>query len=649
MPVCAYRAMDHERRKTEVVDQSEPPALDPAVLESQFPVTMREKLDALPARPGAYLMKDDADGIIYVGKALSLRSRVRSYFQKGAAHGKKIRQMVSKIRDIEWIVTDSELEALILECNLIKKHRPYYNVRLRDDKSYPYICLTTTEAFPRPFFTRKVRFTDGNRYFGPYTDAQAVRDTLKLIRRVFRIPCGFKTGQSRGRPCLYYHIGQCAGVCAGEISEDEYRAIVKDVTLFLEGRQERLLRELQDEMADAADNLFFEKAARLRDEIGAVQKLIERQKVISSAQTDQDVVAIVTDHDAACAQMFFIRGGKLIGQESFALLGASSDALCDNVQEFVKRYYQDATYVPREVLLQCEIAEMDIIGSWLGRKGGRKVKLISPRRGEKRRLVEMAETNAALALKQMEEKLASDRTLNEGALLELKDALGLPKLPRRIEAYDISNIMGREAVGSMVVFENGLPKKSDYRHFRIRILGDKPDDYAMIHEIVSRRVTGSLRRTQSLAELPDLFVIDGGKGQLNSALDALALAGENVSAVGLAKQYEEIYTPGASEPVRLPRSSPALRLMQRIRDEAHRFAITYHRKLRGKRSRKSLLDDVPGIGPKRRRALIKHFGSLERMRQASAEDLAMAPAMNRKAAETVYAFLHEETGVQGRT
>jgi excinuclease ABC subunit C len=632
--------MDEDKQQ-QTSEPSDALVLDPAVLESRFLVTLKEKLNALPAKPGAYLMKDEAGDFIYIGKAISLKNRVRSYFQRGAAHPERIRQMVSKICDIEWIVTGSELEALVLECNLIKKHRPYYNVRLRDDKSYPYICISMADKFPRPYFTRKPRGR-GDRYFGPYTDAQAVRDTLKLIRRIFRIPCGFKEGQSKGRACLYYHINQCTGVCKGEISEKEYAAVVKDVILFLEGRQEKLLKELQAEMADASERLLFEKAGRLRDEIGAVQKLIERQRVVSSAQTDQDVVAIVTEHDTACAQMFFIRGGKLIGQESFMVVGTSSDALCDNVQEFVKRYYQDATYTPREILLPCEIAEIDIIETWLQQRSGRKVKLISPQRGEKRKLVEMAETNARLVLAQMEAKMASDKTMNEGAVLELKDALGLEKLPHRIECYDISNTMGREAVGSMVVFENGTPKKSDYRHFRIRILGDKPDDYAMMHETITRRATGSLRRSGSAADMPDLIVVDGGKGQLSQALDALRAAGEDVPAVGLAKEFEEIYTPGESEPIRLPRNSPALRLMQRIRDEAHRLAVTYHRKLRAKKSHKSLLDDIPGIGDKRRRALIKHFGSLEHIRKATPEDLAKAPAMNRKAAGAVYAFLHRE-------
>lgn len=602
---------------------------------------LQEKLKSLPPNPGVYLMKDNTGEIIYVGKAVLLRNRVRSYFQRGATHSEKVRQMVAKIADIEWIVTDSELEALILECNLIKKYRPYYNVRLRDDKSYPYICLTVTEKFPRPFFTRKVK-NDGNRYFGPFTDAQAVRDTLRLIRRVFHIPCGLKEPDPRGRPCLYYHLGQCAGVCNASISEKDYRAIVKDVVLFLEGRQDKLLRELQAQMARAAENLLFEKAARLRDEVAAVQKLIERQKVVSGARTDQDVVALVTSHGAAIAQMFFIRGGKLIGQESFALAGVSSDALCEDVQEFVKRYYQDAAYIPREVLLQCEIAEMGIIETWLQQKRGTSVHLMSPQRGEKRRLVEMAETNAKLVMERMEAKIAADDAITEGTLIELQQVLGLEEPPRRIECYDISNTMGQEAVGSMVVFEDAQPKKSDYRHFRIRILGDKPDDYAMMNEVVSRRLTGGLRKTKALAQLPNLILLDGGKGQLNEALDAMKMAGESVPAAGLAKEFEEIYTPGASDPIRLPRHSGALRLLQRIRDEAHRFAVTYHRSLRGKKSKRSLLDDVPGIGEKRRKELLKHFGSLERMRQAGLEDLAKAPSMNRKAAEMLYAFLHSE-------
>ena len=606
-------------------------------------MTLRDKLTSLPAAPGCYLMKAAGGKVVYVGKAKLLRSRVRSYFQRGAELSRRIRRMVAEVCDVETIVTDSELEALILESNLIKKHRPHYNVRLKDDKSYPYICVTMRDRFPRPIFLRKAKidFRDGNRYFGPYTTADAVRETLRLIRRVFRVPCGYKDpAQSKGRACLYCHIGQCLGPCTGAISAEEYAGVIQDVMLFLEGRQEKLLKVLQSQMEDSAERLLFEKAARLRDQVQAVQRVIERQKVVSRTLVDQDAVALVADDGNACAQMLFIRGGKLIGQEHFLLDGASSADLCEAVQEFIRRYYHVAAYVPREILLPCEIAETDVTQSWLCQKRGAKVEILHPVRGEKRKLVELAAKNARTILEQLRRKVEADEAHAAAELSDLKQALGLPALPRRIEAYDISNIMGVEAVGSLVVFENGRSKKSDYRRFKIRYTPERPDDYAMMREVLTRRLTGQLRQTQEFARLPDLIMVDGGRGQLNVAIEVLKSVGEETPVIGLAKEFEEVYKPDAARPLMLPRGSKALLVLQRIRDEAHRFAIEYHRRLRSKRQTRSILLEVPGIGKVRRRALLKHFGSLKRVREASVEELEAAPAMNRTAAEAVYSYLH---------
>lgn len=620
-------------------------SIDELSLERKFSVTLKEKLSTLPTSPGVYIMKNAKGEIIYVGKAVVLKNRVRSYFQKlGKDVSNKVRRMVFDIEDLDWIMTDTELEALILESNLIKKHRPYYNVRLKDDKSYPYICITMNERWPRPIFMRRLKHEgkDGNKYFGPYTDSNSVRETLRLIRRVFHVPCGLKDpSQSKGRACLYHHIGQCLGPCAGAVTEAEYKQTIHEVILFLEGRQETLLKELQAQMEDASERLLFEKAAKLRDQIISVQRIIERQKVLSTAYTDQDVVAITTDNGNAVAQMFFIRGGKLIGQEHFMLEGASSDDMCESVQEFIKQYYQAAAYVPKEILLQCEIGEIDVIESWLRQKRGTKVEIQSPVRGEKRQLVDMAKKNAEMVLEQLRRRMEADDEVAMDELSQLQNALGLPKLPSRIECYDISNIMGTEAVGSLVVFENGKPKKSDYRRFKIKYTPEKPDDYAMMREVLSRRVTGNLRKTEKFAEMPDLLMVDGGRGQLNVAVDIMSFFEEDVPLIGLAKEFEEVYRPELEQPILLPRGSKGLFVLQRIRDEAHRFAIEYHRKLRSKKMTKSILTEVPGVGKTRRSALLKHFGSLKKIKEATLEELEQAPKMNRPAAEAVYNFLRE--------
>ena len=618
--------------------------LDWAVLESKYSVTLREKLTTLPKDPGCYLMKNAAGEIIYIGKAKVLRNRVRSYFQKGADLTRRKQRMVHEIQDMDWIVTDSELEALILESNLIKKHHPTYNVRLRDDKSYPYIAITLSEEWPRVAYARKLRMQpkEKDKYFGPYTDTEAVRETLRLIRRVFRVPCGYRhPEQSKGKACMYYHIGQCTGVCAGKVTKDEYMAVIKDVMAFLEGRREELVDKMLIQMEEAAENLQFEKAARLRDQVQSIQKLIARQKVISTALEDQDVIALVTDCGNTIAEMFFIRGGKLIGQEHFLLENASAEDAADSLQEFVEQYYDTAPYVPREVLLNADIDEINIIESWLRQKRGSKVAVSHPKRGEKKDLVEMARKNAEGVLKRLQLKMATDEEHLREELGSLQNAIGSPTLPRRIEAYDISNIQGHHTVASLVVFENGKPQKAHYRRFKIKRPDGNPDDFASMKEVVGRRLTGSLRRSSTFEELPDLMLIDGGKGQLNAALEVLNNVQDSVTIVGLAKKNEEIYKPGKSDPILLPRNSKALQLLQRIRDEAHRFAITYHRNLRGKTMRTSVLNRIPGVGPARRKALLQHFGSIESIKNASIEELAAAPAMSRPTAEAVHMFFRD--------
>ncbi len=638
---------------------AEADSLDWAALRNRYPVTLTDKLASLPTAPGCYLMKNSRGDVIYVGKAKQLRSRVRSYFQKGADLTRRKRRMVYEITDLDTLVTDSEIEALILESNLIKKHHPTYNVRLRDDKSYPYIAITLSEQWPRVVYMRKLRMQpkETDKYFGPYTDTEAVRELMRLIRRVFAVPCGYKDpSQSRGKACMYYHIGQCTGVCIGKISHEEYMAVIRDVMAFLEGRREQLASRMLKQMDEASENLEFEKAARLRDQVQSIQKLIARQKVISTTMEDQDVIALVTDNGNTCAEMFFVRGGKLIGQEHFLLQNASADEIEESLGEFIQQYYDSAAYVPREVLLNADIAESDVIESWLRQKKGSKVEVLSPKRGEKKQLVDMARKNAELVLRQLKLKMATDQQRIDEELGTLRDAIGMETLPHRIEAYDISHIQGFQTVASLVVFENGQPKKAHYRKFKIRESEGQPDDYASMREVISRRLTGALRRSEAFTDLPDLMLIDGGKGQLNAALESIAESREqraeseeprpstvdHPAVIGLAKQHEEIFLPGRPDSILLPRTSRALHLLQRIRDEAHRFAITYHRAARGKTVRASILNDIPGIGPKRRRALVKHFGSVEKIKQASIEELAAAPSMTKQTAEAVYGFFRRE-------
>ena len=609
------------------------------------PSTLAEKLSTLPTQPGVYQYKDATGTIIYVGKAINLRNRVRSYFQKSANHTPKTKRLVANIVDLEIIVTDSELEALILECNLIKKYKPKYNIRLRDDKHYPYLVMTNSEPFPRLLITRRVKQGDGNKYFGPFTNSHAVYESMNLVYKVFPLVTCRKvwTNTEHQKPCLYHHMGRCPEApCASLADKERYMGGVRDAEQFLSGRQEHLVKDMKRKMEAAAEDLQFERAAKIRDQIQAIETIVERQKVVSTTTGDQDVMAVVSDEAGACVQMFFIRGGKLIGQEHFLLEGTDSGegSLEEATAEFVKQYYQDAAFVPTEILLPSHVEEMEIIESWLRQKKGAKVTIQVPERGEKKRLVEMAANNARIALDQIKAHSAQEQSRVDGALKQLSEALGMPdNLLTRIEAYDNSNVQGRHAVGGMIVFEQGKPKKSEYRRFKIEQSEGTPNDFAMMFEMLSRRFPQMSDGNSKFAQEPDLILIDGGKGQLSAAYDAMKQFGYDFPIIGLAKQFELVYLPGQSEPIELPRNSPALFLLQRVRDEVHRFAITYHRNLRGSAAQMSILDEIPGIGPARRRALLKFFGSVERMRAASVDDLVKAPGMNKTVAGELHAYL----------
>ncbi|HRF59787.1 MAG TPA: excinuclease ABC subunit UvrC [Fimbriimonadaceae bacterium] len=612
-----------------------------------------EKLKGLPTKPGCYLYRDGDGDVLYVGKAVSLRQRVRSYFQESTRHSARIARMVHRVRDLEWIVVDSELEALVLECNLIKQHRPPYNVRLRDDKSYPYITITN-EKYPRLLFTRKVR-KDGAKYFGPYTSAWAVRDTIQLLHKVFPlIPCGkLWSGREEQRPCLYHHLGQCLAPCAGLSDAKAYKEIVHRVERFLAGKQEGIVEEIRSEMEHAAEHLEFEKAAALRDRLQSVEAILQRQKVLTTDAEDRDVIAVVKDERGAAIQMLYVRNGKLIGQRQFVLDGAAESAPSEAVQEFVKQYYADAPEIPREVILPVEIAERAIVQQWLRSRRGSSVTVEVPQGGEKLRLVDLAASNAEQALELLRLEMEQKESWTEQATEQLAEALDLVAPPVRIEGYDISNIQGRAPVGSMVVTESGEPSKAEYRRFKIRYHPEDPNDFAMMHEVITRRLKAYLDGDEKFAKLPDLIMIDGGKGQLHAALKARDDLGLTVPMVGLAKKMELLFRPidlprepgkpkeYGFEPIELPLQSPGLLLLRRLRDEAHRFALTYHRKVRDKRFQGSALEEVPGVGPRRRRLLLRTFGSLEGIRRASVEELAAVPTMTRRLAEQVREYLAE--------
>ena len=603
------------------------------------------RLAGLPTLPGVYIFRDANRRVIYVGKAIVLRHRVRSYFQDGANHTAKTERLVADVADLDWIVTESELEALILENELIKRYRPRYNIRLKDDKRYPYIKVTWQEDYPKIHVVRTMQ-RDGARYFGPFTSTRAVYQTLDVVRRIFPY-CSCNRplpGTPGDRACFYYHIKRCPGPCVGAVTREEYREIIDRACMFLEGKQEAVVDRLHGEMQEAAERLNFEYAAQLRDQIEAVTTIIERQRIVSSHLRDHDFVAFARDDGQACVQVFFIRGGKLIGREYFVLTGAGDEDEAQVMTSFVKQFYDEAAFVPPEILVQTDLDELPIIEQWLRQKRGHKVVVKVPRRGEKRDLMRMALQNAQETLTRLRAEWEADTSKHVEALTELQGALGLPEPPSRIECYDISNIQGTAATGSMVVFVQGTPSKQDYRHFRIKSV-DGPNDYASMAEVLRRRFARAREhagersvdgKTNRWAIMPDLVIVDGGKGQLSSAVEAMEAMGVgDIPVAGLAKQNEELFVPGRSAPIVLPRESQALYLVQRIRDEAHRFAITYHRKLREKRGTASVLDEIPGIGPRRRRALLQAFGSLDAIRQATVDELAAVPGITRHLAEQV--------------
>lgn len=588
---------------------------------------VEEKLKTLPNSSGVYLMKDARGKIIYVGKARVLKNRVRQYFQAGKNHGAKVKAMVAKIADFETIVTSTEVEALILECNLIKKHRPRYNISLKDDKSYPYLRVTA-EDFPRIFLTRRV-IHDGSKYFGPYTSGAAVKETLTLLRKIFPLrTC--KTFPKR--PCLEFHIKRCAAPCAQKISREDYMQLVNAAEKFLDGHTGEVEREISARMTSAAENLNFELAAKLRDILTAIRTVTAKQKIVTDTG-DVDAIGLARLDGETCAQIFFVRDGKVTGRENFPLTGTDDESDAKILTEFVKQYYSRAKISAAEILLPVELPvdDLKIFGEWLN------VKLSVPKRGVKKSLVDMAVENAQkfLAEESARRQLKNSQTI--GAVEELKNFLHLPKLPRRMECFDISHIQGAETVASMVSFFDGAPDKKNYRRFKIRSTEGKPDDFLSMREVTSRRY-----EKISAEDLPDLIVIDGGQGQLSSALEIIRGAGHQVPVIGLAKQFELVFVEGSSIPVELPRDSQALKLMQRIRDEAHRFAITYHRKLRRARNLKSELDNVAGIGQKRRTELLKHFGSIAKIKSATVEELSAVPSMNRTVAEALKKFFETQ-------
>jgi len=603
---------------------------------SDLKANLIERVKGLPDRPGVYVMKDSSGRVIYVGKASSLRNRVRSYFQSSAGLSKRIQVLIDRIADFEYIVTDSEVEALILENNLIKKHRPGFNVRLRDDKTYPFIKITLAEDFPRVIVTRRVE-PDGSRYFGPYTDVGAMRETLRFLRRLFAIrSCSREISETKPRkmrPCLNYHIKQCLSPCSGRISKEAYMQLVNRIILFLEGHQDEVVRSLKEEMQAASDALDFERAASIRDAVRAIERVAERQKVVLASSSDIDVIGYFRDEGDACALVFFVRSGKLMGRERFFISDTAEVSDSEILTAFIKQYYSEASFIPDEVLLPMKPHDEEAISMWLREKKGRKVSIRVPKRGDKKQLVSMATDNARLSLEEEKLKAMQDAMVKDAALLELKEVLELPRLPRRIEAFDISTIQGSHAVGGMVVFESGRPVKSAYRRFKIKTV-DGQDDYGMMHEIISRRYRRIVEQGGTRNQVPDLIIIDGGRGQLNAGLRALAQVGaEDIPTISLAESHELIFVDGRDEPIALPEDSKALLLLRRIRDEAHRFAVSYHRQLRTKRSMLSELEEIPGIGKKRLKVLLTAFGSLKGVRAASVDEIAKVPGMNYKLAE----------------
>lgn len=617
---------------------------------------IEEELKKLPAKPGVYLMHNERDEIIYVGKAVRLKNRVRQYFQDSRNLTPKIARMVSHIARFEYIITDSELEALVLECNLIKEYRPKYNTMLTDDKTYPYIKVTTGEAYPRILFSRLMK-KDKSKYFGPYTSAGAVKDTIELLRKIYKIRTCHRNLPKDigiGRPCLYYHIGQCDAPCQGNISQEDYQKQIHQVLQFLGGNYEPVIQMLTEKMMQASEVMAYEKAMEYRDLIRSIRQITEKQKVTSSQMEDRDVIGLARAGNEAVVQVFFIRNGRLIGRDHYYLTGVENESRAGVLTSFVKQFYGESPFVPRELMVPEGIEDEEIILQWLSEKRGQKVALRVPKKGQKERLVELACKNAMNILNKDSEKMKREEARTVGAVRELADLLGLPLLTR-MEAYDISNTSGFEKVGSMVVYEKGKPKRSAYRKFKIRDIQGQ-DDYHSLEEVLTRRFTHGQREQKELeaknmdpamgsfSMFPDLILMDGGKGQVHIAQKVLMELGLDIPVCGMVKddfhRTRGIYFD--DEEIAIDRNSEAFRLVTRIQDEAHRFAIEYHRSLRSKTQVKSILEDIPGIGETRRKALMRYYGDIQKIREASVEDLKQVPSMNEKAAESVYGFFRKQ-------
>ena len=615
----------------------------------QYQFDIQEELKKLPGKPGVYIMHDEKDEIIYVGKAISLKNRVRQYFQSSRNKGAKIEQMVTHISRFEYIVTDSELEALVLECNLIKEHRPKYNTMLMDDKSYPFIKVTVNEPFPRVMLARQMK-KDKAKYFGPYTSAGAVKDTIELIRKLYHIrSCNRSLPKDIGkeRPCLNYHIHQCQAPCQGYISQEEYRKSIDEVVRFLNGHYDLVLKELEEKMMAASDSLEFEKAIEYRELLTSVQKVAQKQKITDTAGDDRDIIAMASEGEDAVVQVFFIRSGRLIGRDHFYLKSAENDTEGEILSSFIKQFYAGTPYIPAELMLPEEIEDQDIIEEWLTARRERRVHLRIPKKGTKEKLVELAQKNAQMVLKNDRERLKREEGRTIGAVKELEKILGLKGIIR-MEAYDISNTNGFDSVGSMVVYEHGKPKRNDYRKFKIKTV-QGPDDYASMNEVLTRRFGHGLREQQEESEtggfqiFPDLIMMDGGRGQVNIALEVLEKLHLHIPVCGMVKDDNHrtrgLYFNNTELPI--DRNSECFRLITRIQDEAHRFAITFHRQLRSKGQVHSVLDDIPGVGPARRKDLMRCFENIDAIRNATVEELKELPSMNEKSAQEVYKFFHQ--------
>ena len=617
---------------------------------------IQEELKKLPGKPGVYLMHDADDTIIYVGKAISLKNRVRQYFQTSRNKGPKIERMVTHIARFEYIVTDSELEALVLECNLIKEHRPKYNTMLRDDKTYPYIRVTLGEDFPRVLFSRQQK-KDKSRYFGPYTSAGAVKDTIELVNKIYQLrTCNRNLPRDTGkdRPCLNYHIHQCTAPCQGYITKEAYRERVDAVVEFLNGNYAPVLKSLEEKMNTASANLEFEKAIEYRELLNSVRQIAQKQKITHTDGEDKDIIALAADDRDAVVQVFFIRDGKLIGRDHFYVKIGTEDTKAQILTTFIKQFYSGTPFIPREIMLPQEIEEQEVLADWLGEKRGSKVYIRVPQKGMKEKLVELAQKNAKMVLAQDREKIKREEGRTIGALKEIEQLLDMKGL-NRVEAYDISNTSGFESVGSMIVYEKGKPKRSDYRKFKLRTVSG-PDDYASMYEVLTRRFTHGMREMEEMEEkdlseeygsftrFPDLIMMDGGRGQVNIALKVLEELHLNIPVCGMVKDDNHrtrgLYYHNVEIPI--DRGSEGFKLITRIQDEAHRFAIEYHRSLRSKEQVHSMLDDIPDIGPARRKALMKKYQSLEAIREATEEDLAQTDSMSPQAARSVYRFFREK-------